>query len=550
MTNEARTRLQVRRAGLATTVVLGCALMAVTQVPSQAYPTGRSTTTTADGQLNTLTPNYLDGSFDAAQAAAAQAEADANAAANPNAQLGEASATVITGGTSTPATTTAGTAQGLTVPGAIGGTVTVTGSGTSTGGTTPAGFNQAPGPLSAVPVPKILAQAYSAAAASAPASCHIPVTLLAAIGQVESGNLAGHSITADHRAYPGVYGPVLNGGQFAAIRDTDNGVLDGDPVWDRAVGPMQFIPGTWHAFAVDGDHDGKADPQNVFDAAATAARYLCASGGDLSTAAGVNAAVLSYNHSNSYLALVLRWKQSFDTGVRFTELNTVPTQPNVPPRTPTITPAPSHTPTTRPKPARTPSVTPASPTTPSPSVTVSAPPSSTTPPPVSQPVTDKETGITIVQKGLELTFAPNAADAKAHVVWAFGDQTNPDTPKPGAHGAAAHTFAKAASYTVTLTVTASDGSVTTHTLGIDVTATKVTIRSSSSTTQSASPSPVPTPTPTQSATPTPSATATSPAPSASTSGAGTPATSASSASTSASPSADPTPSEASATATP
>ena len=33
--------------------------------------------------------------------------------------------------------------------------------------------------------------------------------------------------------------------RVGAIRDTDGGRYDGDPVWDRAVGPMQFIPGTW-----------------------------------------------------------------------------------------------------------------------------------------------------------------------------------------------------------------------------------------------------------------------------------------------------------------
>jgi hypothetical protein len=34
----------------------------------------------------------------------------------------------------------------------------------------------------------------------------------------------------------------LSGGPYAAIRDTDFTAADGDTVWDRAVGPMQFIP--------------------------------------------------------------------------------------------------------------------------------------------------------------------------------------------------------------------------------------------------------------------------------------------------------------------
>lgn len=29
------------------------------------------------------------------------------------------------------------------------------------------------------------------------------------------------------------------------IPDTDKGKLDGDPLMDRAMGPMQFIPETW-----------------------------------------------------------------------------------------------------------------------------------------------------------------------------------------------------------------------------------------------------------------------------------------------------------------
>ncbi len=37
----------------------------------------------------------------------------------------------------------------------------------------------------------------------------------------------------------------LNGANGTqAIRDTDAGQLDGDSIWDRAVGPMQFIPST------------------------------------------------------------------------------------------------------------------------------------------------------------------------------------------------------------------------------------------------------------------------------------------------------------------
>jgi len=147
--------------------------------------------------------------------------------------------------------------------------------------------------------------------AGAPPSCHLPISLLAAIGQLESGSLAGRSIDAAHRAQPPVLGPVLDGVSFAAIRDSDGGRLDGNAVWDRAVGPMQFIPGTWATFGVDGDGNGQADPQNVYDATASAARYLCAGGRDLAVAPDLQSAILSYNHSTAYLSGVLAAMRGF-----------------------------------------------------------------------------------------------------------------------------------------------------------------------------------------------------------------------------------------------
>src|SRR4051794_12174149 len=182
------------------------------------------------------------------------------------------------------------------------------------GHSSPTAGSLAAGDLAAgVPVPAVLLAAYRTAASGSPASCHIPVSLLAAIGQVESGSLRGRAMDSRHRV--NVLGPVLDGNGFAAIRDTDGGRWDGDTVWDRAVGPMQFIPSTWEGFARDGDGDGEANPQDVEDAAAGTAAYLCYGGRDLSTSAGVRAAVLSYNHSEAYLSLVLSWKSRFQGGV-------------------------------------------------------------------------------------------------------------------------------------------------------------------------------------------------------------------------------------------
>jgi hypothetical protein len=105
---------------------------------------------------------------------------------------------------------------------------------------------------------------------------------------------------------------VLDGDPFGRVPDTDDGVLDGNRRWDRAVGPMQFLPATWIAYAVDLDGDGRLDPQDVEDAAGSAAVYLCHAGGDLADEYSLRRAVLTYNHSAAYLRLVLAWMAAYD----------------------------------------------------------------------------------------------------------------------------------------------------------------------------------------------------------------------------------------------
>ncbi|MCG2620349.1 lytic murein transglycosylase [Arthrobacter sp. I2-34] len=152
--------------------------------------------------------------------------------------------------------------------------------------------------------------AYASAALSVARTdpaCRLGWTTLAAIGAVESGHgtHGGASLAADGTAAPRIVGPRLDGTGFARIQDTDSGTFDGDPAWDRAVGPLQFIPSTWLRYGADGSGDGIADPQNIDDAALAAGRYLCAAGGDLSSGAGWSAAVYAYNHSGEYLQSVL-----------------------------------------------------------------------------------------------------------------------------------------------------------------------------------------------------------------------------------------------------
>ena len=139
-------------------------------------------------------------------------------------------------------------------------------------------------------------------------SCHLSWPLLAAIGRVESdhGRTGGSQLAQDGAARPPILGPPLDGRPGTArLVDTDHGTMDGDAGLDRAVGPMQFIPSTWSAVAVDADADGWRDPQDIDDAALAAAVYLCAWHDDLATEPGQHAAVLRYNHSPSYVRLVL-----------------------------------------------------------------------------------------------------------------------------------------------------------------------------------------------------------------------------------------------------
>jgi membrane-bound lytic murein transglycosylase B len=69
-----------------------------------------------------------------------------------------------------------------------------------------------------------------------------------------------------------------------------------------AQGPMQFIPSTFRAYAVDGDGDGVANIYDVHDAVFSAAKYLAANG---AASGNVTNALLRYNHSMAYVQKVL-----------------------------------------------------------------------------------------------------------------------------------------------------------------------------------------------------------------------------------------------------
>src|SRR6185436_11934389 len=80
----------------------------------------------------------------------------------------------------------------------------------------------------------------------------------------------------------GIYGVALNGSnRTTEIVDTDAGQFDNDAAYDRAVGPMQFIPSTWSVLGTD---------------------------------AGRRGAVFRYNHSQSYVDLVLNIMDAYLQG--------------------------------------------------------------------------------------------------------------------------------------------------------------------------------------------------------------------------------------------
>lgn len=174
-----------------------------------------------------------------------------------------------------------------------------------------------PGPLG---VPGVAIAAYQNAErtlATENPVCGIPWYLLAGIGRVESTHAFGGKADVDGNPLTPVYGPVLDGSLSGnhVIRDSDGGALDGLSGYDRAIGPMQFLPQTWKHYAADGNGDGVADPQNLFDAALTAGKYLCDGGLNMRDLTQQTRAILRYNNSMAYVTNVMAWAGSYASGI-------------------------------------------------------------------------------------------------------------------------------------------------------------------------------------------------------------------------------------------
>lgn len=144
--------------------------------------------------------------------------------------------------------------------------------------------------------------------------CGLSWATLAAIGRIESnhGRYGGAVLQPNGLPSEPIIGVPLDGSPgVEAISDTDNGYYDGDPVHDRAVGPMQFIPTTWAQWASDGNGDGRGNPQQIDDAALAAARYLCAGDRNMDTAQGWWQGILSYNQSTEYAKKVFGLAETY-----------------------------------------------------------------------------------------------------------------------------------------------------------------------------------------------------------------------------------------------
>jgi membrane-bound lytic murein transglycosylase B len=235
-------------------------------------------------------------------------------------------------------------------------------------------------------IPALTLRAYREAAAWAAGydpGCRLPWTVLAGIGRIESNhglfNGPATRFSPAGAVSPRITGPPLDGDGVASIPDSDGGRWDGDTTWDRAVGPMQFIPTTWRTLGRDGNGDGVADPNNLFDAAVSAAGYLCLSGGgSLADPARLRQAVYGYNHSWPYVDAVLGWARLYAAGVT--------TGPSVPSGSTTTAAPTSGAPTTGAPPTAGPTTT-RRPTTTGPPTSTTRRPTTTEPPTTTRPST-------------------------------------------------------------------------------------------------------------------------------------------------------------------
>jgi cell wall-associated NlpC family hydrolase len=154
-------------------------------------------------------------------------------------------------------------------------------------------------------IPNFLIAHYEAA----PSCTGLPWQIVAAIGEIESRHGEGRIDPTTGDTNPHIIGIALDGTHSAAVRVPPGGSpWHDDPIWDHAVGPMQFITSTWARWGIDANHDGVASPHNAYDAIATAGRYLCDGRPTLDS---INQALLRYDSDPQYAA------RAIDIAIRY-----------------------------------------------------------------------------------------------------------------------------------------------------------------------------------------------------------------------------------------
>ena len=131
--------------------------------------------------------------------------------------------------------------------------------------------------------------------------CVLSPDLLHAVAIAASSNGLSGGSTYDRAAtsQPAIFGATGDGQMagLALLLDTDDGVIDADENFDRPVGPFQFLPTSWQRYGYDANQDGIADPQNLWDASASAANFLCEMGAG--TGDDQSQAILNYAGSQT-----------------------------------------------------------------------------------------------------------------------------------------------------------------------------------------------------------------------------------------------------------
>lgn len=166
------------------------------------------------------------------------------------------------------------------------------------------------GPVAGIPAVSYAALVLASQGSEQAAGCFVSVPVLGGVMGIESGygtfgGSAPDPVTGV--VTPPIFGPALAPGSgFEVIPNDDYGrSLGVVGPWARAVGPTQFLPSTWRSLGRDGNGDGVADPQNIYDAALSTAAYLCAHGYLEGNAVATRGAIFRYNPSNAYVQAVL-----------------------------------------------------------------------------------------------------------------------------------------------------------------------------------------------------------------------------------------------------